>query len=159
MVQVSGVHAKVDGKEVPHIVGLAPTVGTSRPANTSTADQRPEDLSIEFAGELVPMDDGFAAPVASLVSRTASLPPRIEPVVVERQSAKGPAFELNRRSNGVKLSATSDLKHVKRTASAGAPARELSRAVELTREAVYAWVTVFTGPAIVTASQSQRPER
>jgi hypothetical protein len=33
------------------------------------------------------------------------------------------------------------------------PAPDLSRAVKLTREAVYAWVNVLAGPAIVTVSQ------
>ena len=33
------------------------------------------------------------------------------------------------------------------------PARDLSRALKLTREAVYAWVDALTGPAIVTVAQ------
>ena len=35
------------------------------------------------------------------------------------------------------------------------PTRELNRAVKLTRDAVYAWVNVFTGPALVTVTQSK----
>ncbi|QEH33479.1 hypothetical protein OJF2_19810 [Aquisphaera giovannonii] len=39
--------------------------------------------------------------------------------------------------------------------AAASPPTDLNRAVRLTREAMYAWVNVFTGPAVVTVSQSR----
>jgi hypothetical protein len=62
---------------------------------------------------------------------------------------------LNRQNEGIAIpTPISSLTKVKKAApSTPLPTRELNRAVRLTRDAVYAWVNVFTGPALVTASQ------
>ena len=111
-----------------------------------------EDLDIEVAGELLPLDDGFGAPSAGRIPFVASMKRRFEPLEVSPDYWVGTAFELNFRNDGLTLQSNT-------TASGGRLAMpdqhasaDLGRAVKLTRDAVYAWVHVLTGPALVTVS-------
>ncbi len=136
-----------------------------------------EDLDIESAGELVRLEDGFGLPGATvltgskvrpLVPHAATAPqpavlpsrtvavairPGFDPLEVPTDFYAGIAFELNQMSDGIRPEAV-----LVRTAKTDSPApsgtHELRRAVRLTRDAVYAWVNVLTGPALMTVSQS-----
>ena len=68
----------------------------------------------------------------------------------------GIAYELNRRNEGLCIPALSLAKAQGPKISPPQASPDLSRAVRLTRDAVYAWVNVFTGPAVVTVSQSKQ---
>jgi hypothetical protein len=108
-----------------------------------------DDLAVETTDALDRPTDGFATtgPIATVAART------FEPIEVGDALDVGVANELNRRHDGIV--ATTDVAD----ASGKAPAaprpatRELSRAVRLTGEALYAWVSVLTGPALVTVSK------
>jgi hypothetical protein len=126
------------------------------PRHQASVDGSGEDLSIEVAGELLAIDDGFAAAAPPRTALAVALKPRFALLEVPAEEPGDLAYELNRRNDGLSPSGSRDVKPIApaATAPAPAPASELSRAVKLTREAVYAWVTVFTGPAIVTTSAS-----
>ncbi len=120
--------------------------------------ERLDDLDIEVAGELAPAQDGFGIPA----QRVRSITPRIqmagakqpfEPLIAEGVSTL--VDELNRQHDGLDLIATAHETPSPTVASSSRPGRSLSRAVELTRDAVYAWVNVLSGPALVTVSSSR----
>jgi len=116
-----------------------------------------DDLDIEVAGTLLPQDDGFGA-FALTVGKKPLVPapkPRFEPLVPGPEVSVGIAYELNRRSEGLQIAPPTFPAATKVATSTPRPTRELNRAVKLTRDAVYAWVNVFTGPALVTVSQSK----
>lgn len=120
-----------------------------------------EELVIELASGLVPEADGFAsvrvdrkveASTPASTEAMGRLSDRgFEPLDVADELCVGIAYELNRRNDGLSLPAA-DVAQTK-LATPTLPARELSRAVKLTGEAVYAWVSVLTGPAVVTVSK------
>lgn len=114
----------------------------------------PDDLDIEVAGELVRQDDGFGAPAPARKAPVTAATPRFEPLKVSCDYYVGTAFELNCRIDGSNIPAESAVRTAKTDVPAPHSARDLSRAMKLTRDAAYAWVDVFTGPALVTASQS-----
>ena len=123
------------------------------PAVTETREL-PDDLDIEVAGELVRQDDGFGAPAPAAKAPLTAATPRFEPLEVSCDYYVGTAFELNFRNEGFNIPAETVVHTAKIDVPAPQSARELSRAVKLTRDAVYAWVNVFTGPALVTVSQA-----
>ncbi|MGZ3334358.1 MAG: hypothetical protein ACXWOV_03740 [Isosphaeraceae bacterium] len=123
------------------------------PAVTETREL-PDDLDIEVAGELVRQDDGFGAPAPATKAPLTAATPRFEPLEVSCDYYVGTAFELNFRNEGFNIPAETVVHTAKIDVPAPHSARELSRAVKLTRDAVYAWVNVFTGPALVTVSQA-----
>ena len=123
------------------------------PAVTGTREL-PDDLDIEVAGELVRQDDGFGAPAPAAKAPLTAATPRFEPLEVSCDYYVGTAFELNFRNEGFNIPAETVVHTAKIDVPAPHSARELSRAVKLTRDAVYAWVNVFTGPALVTVSQA-----
>ncbi|MGB2611970.1 MAG: hypothetical protein WBC80_23610 [Isosphaeraceae bacterium] len=125
---------------------LSPTVTETR--------ELPDDLDIEVAGELVRQDDGFGAPTPAAKAPLTAATPRFEPLEVSCDYYVGTAFELNFRNEGFNIPAETVVHTAKIDVPAPHSARELSRAVKLTRDAVYAWVNVFTGPALVTVSQA-----
>jgi hypothetical protein len=114
----------------------------------------PDDLDTEVAGELVWQDDGFGAAAQARMAPVIAATPRFDPLEVECDDYLGTAFELNFRNDGFNLPAEPDVHTTKTDPPAPQSAREISRAVKLTRDAVYAWVNIFTGPALVTVSQS-----
>src|SRR5271157_3105757 len=114
----------------------------------------PDDLDIEVAGELVREDDGFGAPARAAKAPVTAATPRFEPLEVSCDYYVGTAFELNFRNDGLSIPAESAVETTKTDVPVPHFGRDLSRAVKLTRDAVYAWVNVFTGPALVTVSQS-----
>ena len=132
-------------------VGPKPDNPPARPQETI------HDLDIEVAEALLPLDDGFGV-FAPATARKAPAPApvvRFEPLKVGSQLSVGIAHELNRRNEGLQLSAPAFPTAPRVATSTPHPTRELNRAVKLTRDAVYAWVNVFTGPALVTVSQSK----
>ena len=134
---------------------LATPVAVRPPLSPAVPETRelPDDLDIEEAGELVRQDDGFGPPAPTAKAPTAATP-RFEPLEVSCEHYVGTAFELNFRNDGFNIPAETVVHTAKIDAPASHSARELSRAVKLTRDAVYAWINVFTGPALVTVSQS-----
>lgn len=139
-------------------------VALEQPAPHSEARTVPEttdDLETPDDG-LIIEHDGFAVawvPFAKVVPSSAPAPAlqapgHFEPLEVEENVESWFADELNRRSEGFDNPAPT-IVGVRKT-DAGfnpPPARELKRAMTLTKDAVYAWVNVFTGSALVTASQ------
>ncbi len=123
-------------------------------AATSVIHELPDDLDIEVAGELVRQDDGFGAPAPPRAAPVVAAVARFEPLEVEYDYYAGTAFELNFRNDGLNLPAHPVLHTTKTDLPAPQSAREISRAVKLTRDALYAWVNIFTGPALVTVSDS-----
>ena len=123
------------------------------PAVTETREL-PDDLDIEVAGELVREDDGFGAPARAAKAPVTAATPRFEPLEVSCDYYVGTAFELNFRNDGLSIPAESAVETAKTDVPAPHSGRDLSRAVKLTRDAVYAWVNVFTGPALETVSQA-----
>jgi len=118
-----------------------------------------DDLDIEAAGELVHQEDGFGVPARGERAPVTKAPvaaatPRCEPLEVGYDYYVGTAFELNFRNDGLSIPDEAAVLTAKADAPAPHSAGDLSRAVKLTRDAVYAWVNVFTGPALVTVSQS-----
>jgi hypothetical protein len=116
------------------------------PAVTETREL-PDDLDIEVAGELVRQDDGFGAPAPAAKAPLTAATPRFEPLEVSCDYYVGTALELNFPTDGFNIPAETAVHTAKIDVPAPHSARELSRAVKLTRDAVYAWVNVFTGPA------------
>ena len=123
------------------------------PAVTATREL-PDDLDIEATGELVRQDDGFGAPTPAAKAPLTAATPRFEPLEVSCDYYVGTAFELNLRNDGFNIPAETVVHTAKIDVPAPHSACELNRAVKLTREAVYAWVNVFTGPALATVSQA-----
>lgn len=146
---------------VKHVGALTPSNPAKSIAATihshviSTDREATPELEIELADELIPFDDGFAvtAPIRKPSSTAVKL--SFEPLEVDYEFYVGTAFELNFRNDGLERATDSVIRTVKNDTSAKHPTPDLSRAVKLTREAVYAWVNVFTGPALVTVSQGR----
>ena len=102
--------------------------------------------------------------VAGIAHRRA-IKPRFEPLEVGENHRTVIVFDLNRRSNGSKsasvpadatvapLPTVLSMPTTKAESVSTRLAPDLSRALKLTREAVYAWVNVLAGPAIVTVAQ------
>jgi hypothetical protein len=140
--------------------GLA-IVSRHAPAPDSAEHNGLEDLDIEIAGALAPSNDGFGVWTVQTkpAPRSAGVPTvgrRTEPLPVSDQIFGAMALEIHRRFDGFRLpTAPPSPTPSPKLASGPRPSRALSQAVSLTREAVYAWVNVFTGPAIVTVSHSQ----
>jgi hypothetical protein len=120
-----------------------------------------EDLFVEVAGELLGDSDGFATArpnpkAAAPVLASAPAPVvvrKFEPIEVGDDLYVGVAYELNRRNEGLNIPAIAVARAKKSPVGPPLPTRELNRAVKLTEEAVYAWVSVLTGPALVTVSK------
>ncbi len=133
------------------------TVVAARPPVSSRVIETcelPDDLYIEVAGELVWQDDGFGAPAMAAKALVAAAKPRFEPLEVSYDYYVGTDFELNHRNDGLSIPVESAVQTAKTDVRAPHSARDLGRAVKLTRDAVHAWVNVFTGPTVVTVSQS-----
>ena len=73
-----------------------------------------------------------------------------EPMVVGDDLYVGVAYSLNRASEGLDLASESPTMQAPAVAS---PASQLSVALRLTREAVYAWSNLLHGPAVVAISR------
>jgi hypothetical protein len=125
-------------------------------ARPERAQDELADLDIEVVGALLPQDDGFGSLALSAAKKALSTPskPRFELILTGPEFGVGVACELNRRSDGIQIASPTFPTATNVATSTAPPARDLSRAVKLTRDAVYAWVNVFTGPALVTVSQS-----
>jgi hypothetical protein len=108
-----------------------------------------DDLAVETADGFDEVGDGFATPriFAPVAVRT------FEPIEVGDEPYVGVAYELNRRHDGLGATTAVVARPGKAPDSPQSATRELSRAVRLTGEAVYAWVSVLTGPALVTVSK------
>jgi hypothetical protein len=124
------------------------------PESMDELDLPDDGLTIEhdgFAVAWIPFGRVAPSPAPAPVHQAAG---RFEPLEVEDNVESRYADELNRRSEGFDVPAPGIASA--RRSDVGfnpPPARELNRAMKLTRDAVYAWVNVFTGPALVTASQ------
>ncbi len=118
------------------------------------ARELPDDVDSEVAGELVWQDDGFGAPARAAKAPVTAAKPRSEPLEFSCDYYVGTVFELDFRNDGLSIPARPAVRTAKTDMPAPHSGRDLSRAVTLTRDAVYAWVNVFTGPALVTVSQS-----
>ena len=113
-----------------------------------------DDLDIEVAGEPEQQDDGFGTPAPTKKAPISAAHPQFDRLEVNCDYYVGTAFDLNSRNDGLCIP-TEPVVHTANTdVPAPQSAREISRAVKLTRDAVYAWVNVLTGPALVTVSQS-----
>jgi hypothetical protein len=140
---------------VAHQQPLAPRREESRlPESMDELDLPDDGLTIEhdgFAVAWIPITRVSPSPAPAALPRAAGL---FEPLEVDDNVESRFADELNRRSEGLDIPAptiaSSRRNHVGFNPP---PARELNRAMKLTRDAVSAWVNVFTGPALVTASQ------
>ena len=144
--------------------GSVTVVAQERPAPRSEERAIPESMDeLEWPDDGLTIEhDGFAvawiplrrvapSPAPAQTPRAAG---HFEPLEVEDNVESRFADELNRRSEGFDSPAPT-IASARRTDVSfnPPPARELNRAMKLTRDAVYAWVNVFTGPAVVTASQ------
>jgi hypothetical protein len=123
------------------------------PAATETPDPA-DDLDIEVAGELVRQEDGFGAPALPRRAPVLATSSRFEPLEVDCDYYTGTAFELNFYNDGLNLPAQPVVHTATTDLPAPESARDISRAMKLTRDAVCAWVNIFTGPALVTVSES-----
>jgi len=139
---------------------ISPPSGSLLPDSVAVrgTNENLEELEIEVAGELVPEEDGFGrAGQRSLWlenrAEAADLMRPFDPRVADNLSTL--VNELNRQNDGLELSATKSSTPAPSIASSSPPSPSLSRAVELTRDAVYAWVNVLTGPALVTVTSSR----
>jgi hypothetical protein len=144
--------------------GPVTAVAQERPAPRTEKRADPESMDeIDLPDDGLTIEhDGFAVawiPFGSVTPSPAPAPEHqaaghFEPLEVEDNVESRFADELNRRSEGFDVPAPSIASA--RRSDVGfnpPPANELNRAMKLTRDAVYAWVNVFTGPALVTASQ------
>ena len=133
----------------------ATPVASLPPRSTVATESQelPDDLSIEVAGELERQDDGFGACPPARTALVIAAKPAFDPIEVECDYEVGIAFELNSRNDGLNMPAEPVVQTTKNDLPAPQSAREISRAVQLTRDAVYAWVNIFTGPALLTVSQ------
>ena len=138
----------------------SPKVAMTNPARAgrivsapSVVKESADDLDLEV-GSISPIDDGFGVFTGHAAVRTskAAAAPRFEPLVAGEARSFGVAHELNRRNDGQCPSASSIAKLETSGTSAPKTSPDLSRAVMLTREAVFAWVNVFKSPLVVTAS-------
>jgi hypothetical protein len=146
--------ASATPKEPTKPTTLAVAVRPPQSASAPETRELPADLDIEVAGELVRCDDGFGVPAPARKPPVLIAKPRFEPLEVSGDFYVGTAHELNRRNDGTHIPAESLAHTAKADVSAPHSALQLNRAVKLTRDAVYAWVNVLTGPALVTVSQS-----
>jgi hypothetical protein len=137
--------------------GLTSVTAVPKPVATpERSPEEPYELDIDLADSLVLREDGFGSLTFKVLDQatTSVQVERYEPIEPGPGASIGIASELNRRSEGLQIEGPSFSGEPTIATSIPRPARELSRAVKLTREAVYAWVNVFTGPALVTVSQS-----
>lgn len=110
------------------------------------------EIKLGFAGQVYTMRlDGREE--SSRIEVSAAARPRFEPMEVGEDLYVGIAYELNRRNEGLGLTSTATLAGERTLSHAAVRGPDLNRAVRLTRDAVYAWVNVFTGPALVTVAQ------
>ncbi len=104
----------------------------------------PQPPAVATAIELPSLPDDAFAPADSSIAGIETMPiidgPHTEAVDLNDEVVKSlePSAALVSRDAGTEA----------------APRREVNRAVQLTREALSAWVNVLTGPALVTVSQS-----
>ena len=142
----------------------APAVTKAAPVITPVATlDSGEDLFVETAGELPAVADGFApAPLEAKLVKPKPAPAmapaaiaarKFEPIEVADELYVGVAYELNRRNDGIIDPCVPVARSKPPSKKPTPPAPELSRAVKLTGEAVYAWVSVLTGPALVTVTK------
>jgi hypothetical protein len=133
---------------------VPPREERSVPVSMDELDLPGDGLTIEhdgFAVAWIPFATVAPSPAPTQAPRAAG---RFEPLDVQDNGESRFADELNRRSEGFDDPAPSIASVRKTDISFNLPpARELNRAMKLTKDAVYAWVNVFTGPALVTASQ------
>ena len=94
-----------------------------------------------------------AAPLATDLEARGEV--AFEPMDLPEELETGIAFELNRRNDGIGLSWPREGSSAGQLGSVAGVRedRDFDRAVRLTRDALFAWVHVFTGPPLVTASK------
>jgi hypothetical protein len=115
-----------------------------------------EDLVLEVAGAIDPASDGFGVKGTVSAVHVAAISPKPEPIPVSDQFFACIAQEIGRRIVAVsRTTPRPTTSTVQQVASQDVETRSLNRAMRLTRDAVYAWVNVLTGPAIVTVSHSR----
>ena len=132
-----------------------PVVVAERPAKPAAGPRNDEfsnDRELELADGLELLEDGFAVVQSPIPRPAVAVRPAFEPLIVSEELEVGVAYELNRRNDGSSIPGTRLVSAAKQSPAPLTPNRELNRAVKLTREAVFAWVSVFTGPAVVTVS-------
>jgi hypothetical protein len=132
------------------------TLVASRPSLSEAAEssETQVDSNIEMVGEPDRQDDGFGNSPIVTVAPASSATPSFKALEVESDCYVGIAYELNSCGDGLHVPAEQGVRTTRNDLPAPHSAREISRAMRLTREAVYAWVNVFTGPALVTVSRS-----
>jgi hypothetical protein len=133
--------------------------GFVRPVATMTVTQQPPVAAPET--RIV----GRKSVETARMAPKSAIKPRFEPLEVGEDRCADISLDLKPRRDGSKIAAVPAIAAVAPvrtvlplpTTKAGfvapRPAPDLSRAVKLTREAVYAWVEVLGGPAIVTIAQ------
>jgi hypothetical protein len=153
-----------------HTIASPAQVVKKRQASKAEENDTPEDTVIEVAGEVTTLNDGFGSwtvPARPAVGTSAAsaVERAFGPFPMSNQLFGGIAFELSLRlqaanrlalaADPVPAPATAVNAKAPSVVSASPSSKGLRRAVSLTREALYAWVNVLTGPAIVTVSHSR----
>jgi hypothetical protein len=136
----------------------APALALMSGALSSASEVSTEESELEVA-PIIPIDDGFGVIAAHGVVKKspASTAPHFEPLAVGDAGQTGLAYELNRRHDGQSPPAGLQANAKSPLTSGPQDNPDLSRAVRLTRDALYAWVDVLSRPAAVTVSQSKQP--
>jgi hypothetical protein len=140
---------KVALKATATAVQTKPPRSSWRPIEDSSQES---DLEV---ASIIPLDDGFGTFVAQPTVKKPPAPviPHFEPLVVGEVRLMGVAYELNRRNDGQGPLAATLVKPQPAKARPDESSPDLSRAVKLTRDALFAWVNVLSRPAVVTVSQ------
>ena len=115
-----------------------------------------DDLELEVAG-VIPLEDGFGIFVDHpAVAKSAPKPaPRLKTAGAgEPRSRLAPVSNRGKESSSVQAAPVASVVSPRTSVPHTSP--ELSRAVRLTREAVFAWMNVFKGPARVTISEPKQ---
>jgi hypothetical protein len=142
----------------PRIAATPVPAALLSPSLRHASNEEIDNLDIDTVAALILEDDGFGTFAALPEKRapaTASKA-RFAPLEVEEDLYTGVALELNRRNEGTNLPVVSLVTAQRFETGAPRANTDISLAVRLTREAVYAWVNVFTGTASVTVTQSKQ---
>jgi hypothetical protein len=139
-----------DSKQAP----ATPVASRPSLAELAEALESQHDLNLEMVGELQQLDDGFGTPPIAILAPVRLTTPEFIPIEAEGDRKVGIAYELNSLNDGLSTPEEHAFRTTRNDLSAPQSSREISRAMRLTRDAVYAWVNVFTGPALVTVSRS-----
>jgi hypothetical protein len=140
---------KLARKATAAVVQTKPPRSSWRPIEDAS---RESDLEV---ASIIPFDDGFGSVVVqpTVTKPPAPVVPRFEPLVVGEVRQMGVAYELNRRSDGQGTLAATLARPQPAKLPRDESSPDLSRAVKLTRDALFAWVNVLSRPAVVTVSQ------